>query len=547
MFRINAETKKRAERQRLLQRKNGTILLSNADFVNGPVYLTQPHTKYLLTEDIEFNPLPEFNKIFDSLASFPEQNHHFVLGYFAAIIIVGHDIELDLGGFTLKQSITHNLQQRFFALIELADRPFLPGQGPANFGPTLTSCNNILIHNGTLGLSSHHGIHGNNPIGVTIKNLTIFNYEVAGITINGGNNITIENVDVRQNYQHIKVTALFSVAIFTAKKLLIKQRQDPYISLMVDNLAVPIDDIIRRLVASITDAYTDILLANPIGTTNPDSKIYDNSINNWLLDGNCYGITFNSKGLLVNNYKKQRELGSSNVTLTNVTISDIRCKPVEHPSITEMPLADLGDNPQTSPLMNKGAFGDVIGYLDCVDETGKFDAGSNPLILAQILGGVKVSDTLLEWVNSGTADFHERIQHLTILNNLDIMAHVFKGTVGLFLSSIVKATCTNITIRNIYNYSDLGIEDYSNLNNNKYIGARTAGVLVAACDDIRLADVVIDNIYSECGESYGVYHYGECNNILRSNCKVLSLLTKADNAIQAKLTKHTVNSFGYEV
>lgn len=544
MFRIRSH---RPYVQNVVPSSNSNVVqLSNADFANGPVYLTQPHTKYVLTEDIEFNPLPEFNKIFESLASFPEKDHHFVLGYFAAIIIVGHNIELDLGGYTLKQSITHNLQQRFFALIELADRPFLPGQGPADFGSELTSCNNILIHNGTLGLSSHHGIHGNNPVDIVMKNLTIFNYEVAGITINGGKNITIENVDVRQNYQHIKVTGLFSVAIFTAKKLLIRQRQDPYLTLMVDNVPISIDDIIRRLIASITDAYTDILLNNPIGTTNPDSKLYDNSINNWLLDGNCYGITFNSKGLLVNNYKKVVEQGSTNVIIKDVTISDIKCKPVEHPSITEMSVADLGDNPQTSPLMNKGAFGDVIGYLDCVDAIGKFNAGNNPLILAQILGGVKVSDTLLQWVNLGTADFHERIQQLTILNNLDIMAHVFKGTIGLFLSSITNATCTGITVRNIYNYSDLGIEDY-NLNDNKYMGARTAGILVASSQDVRITDVVIDNIYSECGESYGIHHYGQCNNILRTNCKVLSLLTKADNTIPAKLTKHIVKSFGYEV
>lgn len=542
MFRINpAEAKRRKNRQ---QQKN-IVLLSNSDFTSGPVYLTQPFTVYKLVEDIEFNPIPEFNKIFDSLASFPEQNHHFVLGYFAAIIIVGSDIELDLNGFTLKQSLNHSLQQRFFALIELADRPFLPGQGPANFGSQIKSCNNILIHNGTLGLSSHHGIHGNNPTNITIKNLTIFNHEVAGITINGGNNITIDTVDVRQNYQNIKVTASFSVAIFTAKKLMIKQRENPYLTITVDNVAISVDEIIKRLTASITDAYTDILLNQPIGTINPDSKIYDNSINNGLLDGCCYGITFNSKGLLVNNYKKQFEGGSQNINISNVTISDIRCKPEEHLSLTETLLEDLGDNPQTSTSMNKGAFGDVIRYTENMDENGKFTNKNNPLILAQILAGVKISDTLLEWVNLGTADLPQRIeQNLTILNNLDVMAHMFKGTVGLFLSSVFNVNCNNVTIRNIYNYSTTGKED--NISTNiKYTGARTSGVLVASSQQVSLNNIVIDNIYSESGESYGIYHYGQNDNVFRNNCKVLSLTTNADNTKQAKLTQHIVQSYGY--
>lgn len=541
MFRINAAE---AKKRKLRQQKN-VVLLSNLDFASGPVYLTQPFTIYKLVEDIEFNPIPEFNKIFDSLTSFPEQNHHFVLGYFAAIIIVGHDIELDLNGFTLKQSVNHSLQQRFFALIELADRPFLPGQGPANFGTEIKSCNNILIHNGTLGLSSHHGIHGNNPTNITIKNLTIFNYEVAGITINGGNNITIDTVDVRQNYQNIKVTASFSVAIFTAKKLMIKQRENPYLSITVDGVSVSVDTIIKRLIASVTDAYTDILLNQPIGTTNPDSKLYDNSINNGLLDGCCYGITFNSKGLLVNNYKNQFEVGSQNISLTDVTISDIKCKPEEHLSLTETLLGDLGDNPQTSTSMNKGAFGDVIRYMENMDETGKFTDTNNPLILAQILAGVKISDTLLEWVNLGTADLPQRIeQNLTILNNLDVMAHVFKGTVGLFLSSVLNANCTNVYIRNIQNYSTLGKEDSISTNTN-YTGARTSGVLIASSRDVYLNNITIDNIYSECGEAYGIYHHGQNHNVLRQNCKVLSLLTNADNTKQSKLTRHVVKSYGF--
>lgn len=519
--------------------------LYNSDFANGPVYLTNPGV-YKLMEDIEFNPFQNFTDIFDSLASYPEADHHFVLGYFAAIIVNGKDIEIDLNGYTLRQSVLHNLQQRFFALIELADRPFLPGQGPANFGSTITSCSNITIHNGTLGFSSHYGIHGNNMGNVVIKNLVIYNHEVAGISLNGGNNIMINNVEIRHNYQHIKVTALFSNAIFTIKKLMLLQRKNAYASVVVDGQTIQIDSIINRLVTSVKDAYIDIVTNQPIGTTNPESKIYDNSVNDFLLDGNCYGIALNSVGLLVNEYKQDYESKNVNITLNNIVITDIKSKPKEQLAITETKLENLGLNPQTMGEMNKGAFGDLPLYFSCVDSNGKFTHENNPLILGQILGGVKISDSILEWISTGSSDFFTRLENFTVLNNLDIMAHVLKGSIGLFISSGNTITCKNVTIKNIYNYSPPGHEKYVERNHD-YIGSRTCGITVASSKNINLNDITIDNIYSECGEVYGILHYGKCSSINKYNCNIHSLITNIDYTLNNNTprTKHIVKSIGF--
>lgn len=520
--------------------------LRNNDFKNGPVYLTNPGI-YKLVEDIEFNPFSNFSDIFDSLASYPEANHHFVLGYFAAIIINGQHIELDLNGFTIKQSYLHNLQQRFFALIELADRPFLPGQGPANFGTEIISCKDITIRNGILGLSSHYGIHGNNMENVRIKDLTIYNFEVAGISLNGGHNIHIDNVEIRHNYQHIKVTGLFSNAIFTAKKLMLKQRENAYVSIIVDGKSITIDAIINRLVKSITDTHLDIINNQPIGTINSDSKIYDNSINNYLLDGNCYGIALNTIGLLVNEYKQSYEAKNSQITLSNIIITDIKSKPVEHLTITETPLNQLGLNPQVLPEVNKGAFGDVLLYFNAVDKDGKFTNETNPLILAQILGAVKVSEILMNWIATGSSDFYERIGQLTILNNLDIMAHVFKGNIGLFISSGNTIMCNNITIKNISNYSAPGKENYVQREHD-YIGSRVSGVTIVSSQNINFNTVLIDNLYSECGQVFGIYHYGKCSGINRTNCNIHSLVTNVDyNMVDlTPRTKHVSQSIGID-
>ena len=93
---------------------------------------------------------------------------------------------------------------------------------------------------------------------------------------------------------------------------MLKQRENAYASIIVDGKQITIDTIINRLVKSITDAYLDIVNNQAIGTINVDSKIYDNSVNDYLLDGNCYGIALNTVGLLVNEYKQSYEAKNSN-------------------------------------------------------------------------------------------------------------------------------------------------------------------------------------------------------------------------------------------
>ena len=101
----------------------------------------------------------------------------FGLGFFAAIVIAADGVELDLGGYRIEQSAEHALLQRFFAVIELAEQPFIPAQGPADFGDTIRSANNVVIRNGVIGRSAHHGIHGNGNRNVVITDVDFEDYE----------------------------------------------------------------------------------------------------------------------------------------------------------------------------------------------------------------------------------------------------------------------------------------------------------------------------------------------------------------------------------
>ena len=122
--------------------------LSQDDFKHGTYRITKPGY-YLLTENISFAPnanisqntSPNGRNVLHNFQPTPEQLtsgeypfHPYHLGFFAAITVEADDVVIDLNGFTLSQHPMHYLQQRFFACIELANTPFIFGQGPGNFG-----------------------------------------------------------------------------------------------------------------------------------------------------------------------------------------------------------------------------------------------------------------------------------------------------------------------------------------------------------------------------------------------------------------------------
>ena len=136
------------------------------------------------------------------------------LGFFASIAIETEGVILDLGGHTLQMHPEFALQQRFHALIELADQPFIMGQGPADFGQTLRSAKRVWIRNGTLGRSAHHGIHGNGAEDILISDLVLRDYEVAAIALNGGEGLAIEDCRLEGHRTDTPVLGTYSAGRF---------------------------------------------------------------------------------------------------------------------------------------------------------------------------------------------------------------------------------------------------------------------------------------------------------------------------------------------
>eukprot|EP00488_Nonionellina_sp_1-RS-2012_P001258 TRINITY_DN2011_c0_g1_i1.p1 TRINITY_DN2011_c0_g1~~TRINITY_DN2011_c0_g1_i1.p1 ORF type:complete len:167 (-),score=26.23 TRINITY_DN2011_c0_g1_i1:159-659(-) len=117
-------------------------------------------------------------------------------------------------GFSISMDYQFYLQQRFFAIIELGNKQFEAKQGPVDFGRDDLYSKDIIIKDGTLGLSSHHGIHGSCVKDVEISNLKIKNFDVTGIQCNGCKKTTIEDcvigpqntdIPVKGRYTHARI------------------------------------------------------------------------------------------------------------------------------------------------------------------------------------------------------------------------------------------------------------------------------------------------------------------------------------------------------
>lgn len=476
--------------------------LTNASFKNGTLYLSKSG-RYVLTENIVYDdPVPRI-----PLEEFEGPT---VLGDFCAIAITGKDIILDLNGYSISQSFRHSVKQRFFALIELASTPFIPGQGPANFGKSVVSAERVLIHNGRLGLSAHHGIHGNGARDILLRDLDFSDYEVAAISLNGCNNLVISDVNIHQCRQTIPVNGFYSNAVFLYKYLNKIIKRNPEASIRINNTEIKGTSIASQLQQSVQDAYTDMLADRPVGTTNPDSLIYRNTPG--YLDANVYGILVKDKGFAVPPFQRKKSDAdySTNIVIQRVNIDRLVTQPREFVgfSKTVIPL-----NANAVPYVYKGPAGEVLALeywrqtlqqiYDTVPESQlpahladkeanlrkfqdydffkptvlftaqafilkhastDFERGTctQDDVMAGIINWIEQTVSHSDDAATGPSSEFEPPRSLTsILDtlyavpNIDIMVHSMKGNIGIMLQGLKHVTLTNISISRVHNLSEV--------------------------------------------------------------------------------------------
>lgn len=308
--------------------------------------------KYKLCEDITFFPqvnaptdeyLPEnaFEPIFPSTV-YNENKYN--LGFFAALVIETSDFELYLNGFTIEQSKEHALLQRFFSVIELANAPFIDDTGPADFiiGDSsrrdrpfqddpfyqFESASQVSIFGpGTIGRSSHHGIHGNDNVDVIIENVNFIDFEVAAISLNNVDNLRVENCTIERNRKDVPVLGMFSAAKFIrgyGEKLV-----ELDYSMNLRGVEVRAEKLYENLVKAIENVYFDVI-KNGVIDKDTHKEEYDLFHNiNSVVDGPCYGFLIHGKGPAVGDFALELEYAhartSSNIAIRNNIIENITC------------------------------------------------------------------------------------------------------------------------------------------------------------------------------------------------------------------------------
>jgi len=365
-------------------------------------------------------------------------------------------VTIDLNGYELKMSREFHLQQRWFSIMEIGNKAFISGQGPGNFGAFLTTTKNVLIKNGVLGLSSHHGIHGNGASDIVIEDLTIKDFEVAGIALNGFTNVVIQNVEVGPSYKESPVLGVYTQARLMLPRLRKVIEDNPDATVTVygtkENRVLSMVDIEESLVNQMDRVFAHVIE----GKEYSDDDVWDAAKTLFINENNIpsastvYGIFLNSEGASV--FAVGGAPGYSyNAVVKNVKIHGLVNDPWEVPRI----------------LNAKGPFNDIID-ITRVTDNGMTDLTSIQYVGSaysdaqfalhelsdswSILSHSALTDSIVDWISNG-----EQLSDSTkVACNNDIMLHVTKGIFGLRIDSVDTFQLDNVQIEDLQNIGYYG-------------------------------------------------------------------------------------------
>jgi hypothetical protein len=516
--------------------RDRVVGLTQEDFAKGTIRVLVP-CKLVLCESIQFNPnapAPGAHGGIDRARSDdwfpkPDQAAYFAsgvaphpgtaglvgaaptlayrLGFFAAITVEhGEGTIIDLNGFRLSCHPHFALQQRFHALIELANQPFIPDQGPANFGPELRAAGLVWVRNGQLGRSSHHGIHGNSMHDVLISDVTFRDFEVAAISLNGGRRIIIRDCQIEGTATQIPVLGSYSTGRFV--RLIGRQRlarADAWLNdaasggnpgrAAVHAARGALDSTLQALDAAMDDMF-DHAMGN--GNVAPPPIFHNVS---GLADANPYGIAIHARGVLVNAFlcngpafgqvgDAARAYECSDVTIRRTNIANIRGAVREVLALAEQPPGN--DDPRHGrPVADAaGSLFRFFGLRSAIavsdGQPAEMDAAGranlSPLGAAQIaladlehklveagalashLQAAKIPPSVVAWASSGQQRIAavprrrnlyrilgQNQTRFTLQANGDSMFHVNKGAVGLFLQAVDGLTLDRVVVAGVRN------------------------------------------------------------------------------------------------
>lgn len=559
------------------------VCVKNSDFIYGTLRITVP-CAIKLCENIVFHPNNGdcSNPFFEPSKSLKKDKYTslgYTLGFFAAIAIESSDIIIDLNSCSIKQSPQHYLFQRFYAHIELAGQPFLPKQGPANFGDTIKSGDRILVQNGKLGRTSHHCIHGNNNKCVDICRVYCCEFEVAGIALNGCCHVNIKYCDIDGDIRDVPVLGIFSAAIF------LRQFAQMAIDCAVTSEARnDLTQKLCRLNQAINYVKKDVALCSTIGHVNSKRDITRVFVNKHRMpDGTSYGILINGHGVAVNSfaYEKPETYKSTNIKIIKTCVRNIVGFTNEVIALSQ------GDS---SPNRNNGGYssgaqtdtaGSVFQILEVLNNC---DAYSGNVVSDMQLALARWSDKNLQMADPelvkkrdngqfGTLSIHpavvawgrddvvykiyddscssttvssstpfseiRKMFNIDYIGNSDSMFHVAKGFFGIRCDS-AKNVFVSAKICNVANISEKGSlyagpysggkdgGHYSQGNMLCYTGADSYGAHFSSCENVNIKKSKVSDIVSKSGSAIGVDLNGETTHVNIKEICIMNIVSFAE-------------------
>ena len=392
--------------------------LTNDNFSDG-TYRIIESGKYCLYEDIIFNPrqpedisspngniynwypgeyesdLISYPGTLEYIARMNPVNGPFAGGFFSAISIETVDIEIDLNGYSISQHPYFYTQQRFYSNIEIQNKPYdelsKRTTGIWMWGPNAI-VDNIYIHNGELGLSSHHGIHSNGTIcllcldilsnkscfdyvvlcfylylisknftyfflflffffcfqgatNVVIEDLLIHDFEVGGIQFNDFANITLRNIDIGPSATNVKLNGYYGNArydLLTLHYLNHTKPENDYV-MFSDGRNKTLLQIENDLITTMDIAFryaNDILTEEDITSEwyQVAMDLFSNQENGNIPDGSTiYGVVFNSFLDAVQGFGQSNQYGTNeDVDIKGVIMENIHIHDLQK-SVNEVP------------------------------------------------------------------------------------------------------------------------------------------------------------------------------------------------------------------
>ena len=472
------------------------IKLRQSNFTNGTVRITKPGI-YILQENINFEPNPN-NDFMPTGAQIVSGQYPvgtagaYHLGFFAAITIEATGVILDLNGKTIQQTKLHSLQQRFFANIEMASAPFIPNQGPGDFSnpSNFIAGEKVLIKNGVLARSSHHGIHGNKMKDIIIQDLSANEFEVAGIALNGAINSILYNIDISGTSLDMRILSTYSQARFIRSFLNTVKSRNPTGTFNGQS--------IQKIISDISGGLNEAKDAVMAGNT-PTNMFGNNNFADGY-DGNVYGLVLNVNGVVINGFIETRPssaIGNQDIYLQDITINNIISRPVEIIALNATPAAGgaYAGSRQAGPV------GDVleIENVTDTDRTYKENILANAqLIIAKNndpkLGTTNIESSIVNWAenNSDLSGVMDANNYYYVKGG-DSMGHTMKGNIGLFISAGENIRVNGFLINTITSKGSAVGPDASGV----YQGGDSRGVIVTGSANVDLDSSVITNVTTE--------------------------------------------------